>query len=58
VPDSVVDRFCVIGTVEESRRRIQELIDVGVDQLNLYLMVEKPERVIEQYGQSIIPAFS
>jgi probable F420-dependent oxidoreductase len=58
VPDDVIDRFCVIGTVEQSRKRIQELIDVGVDQFNLYLMVEKPEAVIQKYGEAIIPAFS
>jgi probable F420-dependent oxidoreductase len=58
VPDDVIDRFCVIGTVEQSRKRIEELIDVGVDQFNLYLMVEKPETVIKQYGEAIIPAFS
>src|SRR5256714_11716736 len=50
VPNEVVDRFCVTGTVEESRRRIEELIEVGVDQFNLYLMVEKPEAVIKAYG--------
>ena len=54
----MIDRFCVIGTVEESKRRIQELIDVGVDQFNLYLMVEKPEAVIKAYGEAIIPAFN
>jgi len=58
VPDDVIDRFCVIGTVEQSRRRIEELIEVGVDQFNLYLMVEKPEAVIKKYGEAIIPAFS
>src|SRR2546421_5479942 len=58
VPDDVIDRFCVIGTVEQSRQRIEELIDAGVDQFNLYLMVEKPEAVIEKYGEAIIPAFS
>jgi alkanesulfonate monooxygenase SsuD/methylene tetrahydromethanopterin reductase-like flavin-dependent oxidoreductase (luciferase family) len=58
VPDEVIDRFCVIGTVDQSRRRIEELIDAGVDQFNLYLMVEKPEAVIRKYGEAIIPAFS
>src|SRR5207244_8802150 len=31
VPDDVIDRFCVIGTVEQIRKRIEELIAVGVD---------------------------
>ncbi|GAC1478271.1 MAG: TIGR03842 family LLM class F420-dependent oxidoreductase [Candidatus Dormibacteria bacterium] len=58
VPDEIVDRFCVIGTVEQSRRRIAELIDVGVTQFNLYLMVDKPEAVIKTYGEEIIPRFA
>ena len=58
VPNEVVDRFCVIGTVEQTRARIQELIDVGVDQFNLYLMVDKPEAVIKTYGKEIIPTFT
>jgi len=58
VPDDIVDRFCVIGTVEQSRSRIEELIEVGVDQFNLYLMVDKPEAVIKTYGEEIIPLFT
>ncbi|MDQ6711205.1 MAG: TIGR03842 family LLM class F420-dependent oxidoreductase [Candidatus Dormibacteraeota bacterium] len=58
VPDEVIDRFCVIGTVEQSRRRIEELIDAGVTQFNLYLMVDKPEDVIKTYGDEIIPGFA
>jgi alkanesulfonate monooxygenase SsuD/methylene tetrahydromethanopterin reductase-like flavin-dependent oxidoreductase (luciferase family) len=58
VPNDVIDRFCVIGTVEQSRRRIEELVEVGVHQFNLYLMVDKPENVIKKYGEAIIPAFN
>ena len=43
---------------EHLDERIEELIAVGVDQFNLYLMVEKPEAVIKKYGEAIIPAFS
>jgi probable F420-dependent oxidoreductase len=58
VPDDIVDRFCVIGSVEESRRKIEELKEAGVTQFNLYLMVENPESVIKTYGEEIIPAFA
>ena len=58
VPDDIVDRFCVIGNVEQSRKKIEELVEVGVTQFNLYLMVEKPESVIKMYGEQIIPAFA
>src|SRR5205807_2301750 len=57
VPDEVIDRFCVIGTVEQCRSRIEELVEAGVDQFNLYLMVERPEAIIETYGREIIPHF-
>ncbi len=58
VPDDVVDRFCVIGPVEACRERLEELAAGGVDQFNIYLMVDQPERVIETYGKEIIPRFS
>ncbi|HYM50266.1 MAG TPA: TIGR03842 family LLM class F420-dependent oxidoreductase [Candidatus Limnocylindrales bacterium] len=57
VPDDVVDRFCVIGNVAQSLNRVQELVDAGVHQFNLYLMVENPQSVIETYGREIIPHF-
>ena len=58
VPDDIVDRFCVIGNVEQSRKKIEELVEAGVTQFNLYLMVDKPEAVIKTYGEEIIPAFA
>ena len=38
VTDEVVDRFCVIGPVEEHLAKLAELADAGVDQFNIYLM--------------------
>ena len=32
VPDEVVDRFCVLGPIEDHIRRMEELRDLGVDQ--------------------------
>jgi probable F420-dependent oxidoreductase len=57
VPDEVVDRFCVIGTVEDCSVRLRELAALGVHEFNIYLMVDNPERIIETYGREIIPAF-
>jgi probable F420-dependent oxidoreductase len=57
VPDEVIDRFCVIGTAEQCRARVEELAEAGVDQFNLYLMVERPESIIETYGREIIPRY-
>jgi probable F420-dependent oxidoreductase len=55
VDDEVVDRFCVIGPVEEHIRKLRSLQDAGVDQFNLYLMNGDEEETLEIYGREIIP---
>ena len=57
VTDEVVDRFCVIGRPEQVRARLGELRDLGVDQFNIYTMVDDPRAVITGFGSEIIPAF-
>lgn len=56
VDDDSVDRFCVIGTVEEHIAKLRELEAAGVSQFNIYLMSGDEEQVLETYGRSIIPA--
>jgi probable F420-dependent oxidoreductase len=58
VTDDVVDRFCVIGSVEQCRQRMVELRDVGVTEFNIYLMTDEKERTLETYGKEIIPHFA
>lgn len=59
VPDDIVDRFCVIGTVDECREKLRELQRLGVDQFNIYAMsVDGPDAIIETYGKEIIPEFT
>jgi alkanesulfonate monooxygenase SsuD/methylene tetrahydromethanopterin reductase-like flavin-dependent oxidoreductase (luciferase family) len=57
VPDDVVDRFCVLGTAEQVRAKLQRLRDVGVHQFNIYLMAGDEEETLESFGQEIIPTF-
>jgi probable F420-dependent oxidoreductase len=57
VTDQVVDRFCVIGGPEQVKARLRELQDLGVDQFNIYTMVDDPRAVITGFGREIIPAF-
>jgi probable F420-dependent oxidoreductase len=57
VTDEVVDRFCVLGRPEQVRARLGELQDLGVDQFNLYSMVDDPRALISGFGKEIIPAF-
>ena len=58
VGDEVVDRFCVIGSVDDHRAKLAELADAGVDQFNIYLMNGDEEDVLERYGRDVIPAMS
>ncbi len=55
VPDEIVDSFCIVGPVEEHRRRLRELADIGVHQFNIYLMSGDEEATLDVYGQEIVP---
>jgi probable F420-dependent oxidoreductase len=57
VPDEVVDRFCILGPVENHRKRLDELRDLGVDQFALYLQHDAKEETLRAYGDEIIPAY-
>jgi probable F420-dependent oxidoreductase len=57
VSDEVVDRFCIVGSLEEQRRRLAELAAVGVDQFNIYLMSGEEEACLEQYA-AIVPTLA
>jgi probable F420-dependent oxidoreductase len=56
VPDEIVDRFCILGTVEDHLARLRELETLGVDQFNIYLMHDAQDQTLEAYGREIIPA--
>ena len=57
VTDEIVDRFCVLGNVEEATAKLKELESIGVDQFNIYLMTHSHELTLEAYGKQIIPKF-
>lgn len=57
VPDEVIDRFCILGPVENHLARLEELKAVGVDQFALYLQHDAKEETLTSYGKNIIPAF-
>lgn len=58
VTDEVVDRFCIVGPVKMHLKRLQELIDAGVTQFNIYLMCGDEEQTVEIYGREVIPALT
>jgi probable F420-dependent oxidoreductase len=56
VTDDIVDRFCVLGSVDRHRERLAALAEAGVDQFNVYLMNGNEEEQLEIYGRDVIPA--
>ncbi len=58
VTDEVVDRFCVIGTVEQCIEKLAVLEALGVRQFNIYSMVDDADAVLRAFGTSIIPTFA
>jgi probable F420-dependent oxidoreductase len=56
VPDSIIDRFCLIGPVEHQVARLQELQALGVDQFALYLQHDAKDATLAAYGEKVIPA--
>lgn len=58
VPDEIIDRFCIIGPVEEHIRRLEELKALGVNQFALYLQHDDKDNTLAQYGEKVIPAIA
>jgi probable F420-dependent oxidoreductase len=55
VTDEICDRFCVLGTAEQAKAKLQELESIGVDQFNIYLMTQGQEETLQAFGDEIIP---
>ncbi|GAA3211180.1 TIGR03842 family LLM class F420-dependent oxidoreductase [Actinocorallia longicatena] len=58
VPDDIVDRFCLLGPVENHLARLRELRDLGVDQFAVYLQHDDKEHTLAAYGEHVIPVVS
>ena len=58
VTDEICDRFCVLGTVDAAKAKLQELAGVGVDQFNIYLMTHGQEETLQAFGDEIIPGLA
>lgn len=55
VTDEVIDRFCLIGTVDQHLERLRELEALGVDQFAIYLQHDDRDATLRRYGEKIIP---
>ena len=58
VPDEIVDRFCLLGPVDEHIRRLRELQALGVDQFAVYLQHDAKDETLQLYGEKVIPAIA
>jgi probable F420-dependent oxidoreductase len=58
VPDDIIDRFCIVGTVEHQIKRLQELKDLGVDQFAVYLQHDDMDGTLQAYGNQVLPAMA
>ena len=58
VPDEVIDRFCILGPVDEHLRRLSELRQLGVDQFAIYLQHDGKDETLQAYGEHVIPALA
>jgi len=56
VPDEIVDRFCVLGSVQQHIEKLSLLRDMGVDHFGIYLMHDDMDATLEAYGSKVIPA--
>jgi probable F420-dependent oxidoreductase len=56
VPDEIVERFCVIGTADEHREKLEKMKAIGVDHFAGYLDHDNKDETLRVYGETIIPA--
>jgi probable F420-dependent oxidoreductase len=57
VTDEVIDRFCLVGPIEQHRDKLEALRSVGVTQFNIYLMCGEEEKTLEVYGRDVLPHY-
>jgi hypothetical protein len=58
VTDEIVNRFCLVGPIEEHCKKLDALRAVGVTQFNIYLMCGEEEQTLEVYGREILPRYT
>jgi len=57
ISSEIIDSFGILGPVEMHIEKIKELEAQGVTQFNIYLMCGDEERIVEEYGKHVLPAF-
>jgi probable F420-dependent oxidoreductase len=57
VTDEIVDRFCLVGPIEQHRKKLEALQKVGVTQFNIYLMCGDEEETLDIYARDVLPQY-
>jgi probable F420-dependent oxidoreductase len=57
VTDEVIDRFCLVGPIEQHRKKLEALRKVGVTQFNIYLMCGDEEETLDIYARDVLPQY-
>jgi alkanesulfonate monooxygenase SsuD/methylene tetrahydromethanopterin reductase-like flavin-dependent oxidoreductase (luciferase family) len=57
VTDEVIDRFCLVGPIEQHRKKLEALRKAGVTQFNIYLMCGDEEKTLDIYARDILPHY-
>ena len=58
VPDDIVDRFCVLGRVEDHIAKLTTLRDMGADHFAIYLMHDAEDETLDAYGRAVLPVLA
>jgi probable F420-dependent oxidoreductase len=58
VSDEVIDRFCLVGPIEDHLKKLDALKKVGVTQFNIYLMCGDEEKTLDIYGREVLPHYA
>jgi hypothetical protein len=57
VTDEVIDRFCLVGPIDQHRKKLEALRKVGVTQFNIYLMCGDEEETLDIYARDVLPQY-
>jgi probable F420-dependent oxidoreductase len=57
ISDEITERFCILGDVDDHVAKLRELEQLGVRQVDLYLMTSALDETLERYGKEVIPQF-
>ncbi|HUZ57094.1 MAG TPA: TIGR03842 family LLM class F420-dependent oxidoreductase [Streptosporangiaceae bacterium] len=57
VPDEIIDRLCIVGSIGRCAERVGELRAAGVTHVNFYAQTEHYDEHMKLYADHILPAF-